>query len=535
MAAPESSLLWWQKGTIYQIYIRSFMDSNGDGIGDLKGITQRLDYLKWLGVDALWITPFYPSPMADFGYDVADYRGIHELFGTMPDFDELLKETHARGLRLILDLVPNHSSHEHPWFKESRASRNNPKRDWYLWHDPAPDGGPPNNWQSVFGSSAWEWDEKTSQYYYHAFLKEQPDLNLRNPEVREAILDVMRFWLAKGIDGFRVDVMWHMIKDKQWRDNPPNPDYKKGMPSYDKYIPLYSTDQPDVHDVVAEMRQLMDQFDERVLIGEMYLPIERQVYYYGLDNSGAHLPGNFQLLLLPWDARTIGREIDKYEAALPVNAWPNWVLSNHDRPRLCNRVGKDQLRVAAMLLLTLRGTPTLYYGDEIGMCNVPIPEDEIQDPQGKEGESRDPQRTPMQWETGKNAGFTSGNPWLRMAEDAREVNVETQREDPDSLLSFYRRLIQLRRQEKALHAGSYFPVPAEGDILAYIREAEGRQLLIVLNMGGKAAQFTTDKLNMKGRIILGTNSGREEKSAGEKLTLKGGEGVIIRLENTFTA
>jgi alpha-glucosidase len=269
----EAQPLWWQTGIIYQVYPRSFQDSDGDGIGDLKGIIQRLDYLKWLGITAVWVSPVYPSPMADFGYDISDYTGIHPLFGTMADFDELLNEVHQRGMKLILDLVPNHTSDEHPWFLESRSSRDNPKRDWYLWED-AKDGGPPNNWLSVFGGSAWEWDEQTGQYYYHAFLKQQPDLNWRNPEVQKAMLDVMRFWLDKGVDGFRVDVMWHMIKDEQLRDNPPDAGYLEFMADYNKLLPTYSTDQPEVHKIVERMRGLTDAYDERVIIGEIYLPIE---------------------------------------------------------------------------------------------------------------------------------------------------------------------------------------------------------------------------------------------------------------------
>ena len=360
-----------------QIYPRSFQDSDGDGIGDLGGIIERLDYLTWLGVDAVWLSPIFPSPMADFGYDIADYTDIDPLFGSMEDFDRLLEAVHARDLKLILDLVPNHTSDRHPWFEESRSSRENPKRDWYLWKDPAPDGGPPTNWRSVFGGSAWQYDDTTGQYYYHAFLKEQPDLNWRNPEVRDAIFDVMRFWLDKGVDGFRVDVMWHLLKDEQLRDNPPNPDYHPDQPDHARFIPAFSEDQYEVHTIVEQMRAVTDAYDDRVLIGEIYLPIPRLVAYYGPEGRGAHLPFNFQLILLPWDARRIDAAISKYEGALPPDGWPNWVLGNHDKPRIASRVGRAQARVAAMLLLTLRGTPTLYYGDEIGMQNVAVPPERV--------------------------------------------------------------------------------------------------------------------------------------------------------------
>ncbi len=525
---------WWQKGVVYEIYIRSFKDSNGDGIGDLRGIIEKLDYLDWLGIEAVWITPFYPSPMKDFGYDVSDYTGIEPMFGTMNDFEELIREAHRRDMKVIMDVVPNHTSDQHPWFLESKSSHNNPKSDWYLWHDPAPDGGPPNNWLSVLGGTGWEWVEERGQYYHHAFLIEQPDLNLRNPEVMDAILDAFRFWLDKGVDGFRVDVMWHLIKDEQWRDNPANPDYQSGMPTYDQFSPVYSTDQPEIHDVVAQFRQLLDKYGDKVLIGEMYLPVDKVVKYYGANNQGAHLPGNFQLLLIDWDARKIALEIDKYEAILPTDAWPNWVFSNHDRPRVATRYGKEQARVAAMLLLTLRGTPTLYYGDELGMQNVPIPEEEVKDPQGLLmpglGLSRDPQRTPMQWDASDNAGFTTENPWMRLSEQYAEENVSTQQQDPASMLSLYRQLLQLRRAEPALHTGDYTPVPAHDPIIAYIRSAGETRLIVVLNFGNEPAAFTPERMELKGTIILQTRNGQKGEKINGSIQLHGNEGVIIRLD-----
>jgi alpha-glucosidase len=321
---------WWKHGVIYQIYPRSFLDSKGDGVGDVCGIIDRLDYLAWLGVDAIWISPIYPSPMADFGYDIMDYRGIDPIFGTLDDVDRLLREAHGRGMRIILDLVPNHTSNRHPWFLESRSSRSNRKRDWYIWRDAKPDGGLPNNWTSNFGGSAWAWDEATQQYYYHAFLQEQPDLNWRNPEVRAALYAVMRFWLDRGVDGFRIDVLWHLIKDATFRDNPINPAYGAEQPDINRLLQLYSTDQPEVAQVVAEMRQVVDAYADRVLIGEIYLPIERLVTYYGENLSGVHLPFNFQLLFTAWKASSVAALIDAYERALPTGAWPNWVLGNHD-------------------------------------------------------------------------------------------------------------------------------------------------------------------------------------------------------------
>src|ERR1700682_3708777 len=335
----ESAESWWRHGIFYQIYPRSFQDSNADGIGDIAGIIERLPYLLALGVDAVWLSPIFPSPMADFGYDISDYTGIDPLFGSIEDFDALISAVHANGLKLILDLVPNHTSDQHPWFIESRSSRDARKRDWYISREPAADGGPPNNWMSEFGGSAWAYDVATRQYYYHAFLAQQPDLNWRNPEVREAIWEVMRFWLRKGVDGFRVDVIWHLIKDAEFRDNPPHPYYREGRPPHEKILTQYSTDQPEVHEVIAEMRRVIDEFDARVLIGEIYLPFERLVAYYGKDLSGAHLPFNFALLSAPWNARSVEKIIADYEAVLPMGAWPNWVLGNHDRPRVASRVG----------------------------------------------------------------------------------------------------------------------------------------------------------------------------------------------------
>jgi len=524
------SHLWWQRGIVYQIYPRSFHDANGDGVGDLPGILAKLDYLEWLGVDAIWIAPVYPSPMADFGYDVADYVGIHPVFGTLADMERLIEAAHRKNLKVILDFVPNHTSDRHPWFLEARSSRSNPKRDWYIWRDAKPDGSPPNNWLSVFGGPGWTWDETTGQYYCHAFLKEQPDLNWRNPEVRAAMYDAMRFWLDRGVDGFRVDVLYHVMKDENLRDNPPNPDYDPCDTPYHKLIPAYSTDQPEVHDVVREMRAVLDEYSERVLIGEIYLPIPRLVAYYGKEQDGAHLPFNFQLITLPWEAQRIAAAVSEYEGALPAEGWPNWVLGNHDQPRIASRVGLAQARVAAILLLTLRGTPTMYYGDEIGMRDRALTPDEYQDPQGKNvGVSRDPQRTPMQWDSSPHAGFTSGKPWLPVGVDHRRINVAQQRDDPMAMLSLYRRLIALRSTEPALAIGSYTHVPAEtSHIFAYLREAKGRRFLVVLNLGHRPGYFSLENFG-PGDIVVATDTLREDERVVDRVLLTGDDGVVIRL------
>ena len=523
--------MWWQKDILYQIYPRSFKDSNGDGIGDLPGILEKLDYLKDLGITGVWISPFYPSPMADFGYDVSDYTGIHPLFGTMDDFDRLLSEIHKRDLKLILDFVPNHSSDQHPWFKESRSSRENSKRDWYIWKDPGPDGAPPNNWGSAFGGSGWEYDKKTGQYYYHAFLKEQPDLNWRNPEVQEAMFNEMRFWLDKGVDGFRVDVMWHMIKDEQFRDNPPNPNYTEDKSPYDKLLQAFNTDQFEVHDIVSKMRAVMDEYEERVMIGEIYLPIDKLVVYYGLDNEGAHLPFNFQLVMTKWEARKIEAAVNEYEGALPPYGWPNWVLGNHDNSRIATRIGKEQAMNAAILLLTLRGTPTMYYGDEIGMQDVKIPAGQVQDPQEKnipgKGLGRDPERTPMQWDASENAGFTSGEPWLPVMDNYREINVEEEEKDEESMLQLYKRLIKLRVSEPALQIGKYIPVPAEGNMLSYIREYSGKRFIIALNLG-TSEEICKPKLRYwKGKVRVATHKELEGRKMGDLIYLGPDQGVVI--------
>jgi alpha-glucosidase len=525
------SHLWWQHGIIYQIYPRSFLDSNADGVGDLRGVLDKLDYLEWLGVDAIWISPIYPSPMADFGYDVSDYTDVHPAFGSMADMRELLAAAHSRNMKVILDFVPNHTSSEHPWFHEARRSRDNEKREFYLWKDPGPNGAPPNNWLSVFGGSAWEWDEATGQYYYHAFLKEQPDLNWRHPLVRQQMYAAMRFWLDLGVDGFRVDVLWHLIKDAEWRDNPPNPDYVPSQAPYNQLIPAYSTDQPEMQQIVREMRALMNEYPERVLIGEIYLPIRRLVSYYGTAGDGAHLPFNFQLITLPWNAQQIAAAVSEYEGALPPNAWPNWVLGNHDQPRVASRIGLSQARVAAVLLLTLRGTPTLYYGDELGMRDAVILPEDIRDPQGKNiGISRDPARTPMQWSSAEHAGFSRAKPWLPLGHDYQHCNVDRQSREPESLLSLYRRLIELRRRELALCVGSYRPLVSEGDIIAYVRQAEaGHRFLVALNLGPRPGLLPIEALG-GGQVVVATEPRREAERVAQRLILTGDDALVVRLD-----
>jgi alpha-glucosidase len=507
-------LRWWQSGVIYQVYPRSFQDTNGDGIGDLPGITRRLDYLRWLGVDALWISPIFPSPMADFGYDVADYRGIDPRFGTLDDFDTLLAEAHKRDLKVLLDFVPNHSSDQHPWFVESRSSRENPKRDWYIWRDPAPGGGPPNNWISDFGGPAWEWDEATGQYYSHAFLKEQPDLNWRNPDLRAEMIDTLRFWFDRGVDGFRIDVLWHMVKHADFPDNPANPAWTPAMGDMHRVLQLHSTDQPEVHGIAAEMRAVADRYGDRVLIGEIYLPVDRLIAYYGTaDQPGVHLPFNFQLIDAPWDAEALATLITGYEGALPEGGWPNWVLGNHDRPRSATKRGQAGARLAAMLLLTLRGTPTLYYADELGLEDGVIPADQVQDPRELRepglGLGRDPVRTPMPWEAGEGAGFTTGTPWLPLNPDWPTRNVAVQSEDPTSMLSLHRRLLDLRRERPALAIGAMEDVRAENGVLRYTRVHDGKRVHVALNLSNQPRLINAKHMT----LLLSTDPDRHQLSA----------------------
>jgi alpha-glucosidase len=550
---------WWQTAVIYEIYPRSFQDSNGDGVGDLAGILSRLDYLVELGVDALWVSPFYPSPMADFGYDVSDYCGVDPIFGSIADFDALLARAHALGLKVILDFVPNHTSDQHPWFVESRSSRESAKRDWYLWRDPAEGDGPPearlpNNWMSHFGGPGWTYDEATGQFYMHSFLAQQPDLNWRNAEVREAMYGAMRFWLDKGVDGFRMDVLWLLIKDAQFRDNPMNPEWRPGGSSFGRYLPLYTANRPETHEIVAEMRSLLDGYTgERLLIGEIYLPIDELVRYYGsgvpeakenehdLTNAaitsprlnGAQLPFNFHLIQTPWRADAIARLIRDYEAALPPGAWPNWVLGNHDQTRLATRVGEAQARVAAMLLLTLRGTPTMYYGDELGMKDGVIPPSEVQDPAEKNqpgiGMGRDPQRTPMLWDGSANAGFTTGRPWLPIGADFAGQTVGAERGDAGSMLSLYRTLLRLRREHRALSCGDVYGVKpsdeSDSPVLVYRRTDGEERIKVLLNLSAEPQIVSCPP----GRVLVSTEAGREGREISGDVKLGANEGVVVVL------
>ncbi|HSR45685.1 MAG TPA: alpha-amylase family glycosyl hydrolase [Acidimicrobiia bacterium] len=533
-----SNLPWWQTAVIYQIYPRSFADSNGDGVGDLRGIAGRIDYLSdTLGVDAIWLSPFYPSPMKDFGYDVSDYCDVDPVFGSLDDFDHLLAAVHERGMRMIIDLVPNHTSDQHPWFVESRSSPANPKRDWYCWRDPKPDGSPPNNWLSAFGGEAWELDGETGQYYLHSFLTSQPDLNWRNPEVQEAMFDVVRFWLDRGVDGFRLDVAHFIMKDPEWRDNPPSvtaDDSFKSMGEYDSQLHLHDKGHADAHRVFRDFRALLDGYEgDRFSVGEIHVfDLDEWAEYYGKNLDELHMPFNFSLVWAPWDAGRFRELVGAVEAAVPDAGWPNYVLGNHDERRLVGRYGRRQARVAAMLLLTLRGTPTLYYGDELGLTNVDIPRDLQQDPwalQEPAVESRDGCRTPMPWDGSPTAGFSppdSADPWLPIPEEHRAASVAAQLEDPRSILELYRQLLRLRRDHESLRVGDYQSATTAEGVFAYSRTLGADQLLVALNFTDEERVVSTGR----GEVLLSTGLDRDG-SIRRRLILRPNEGVVIRLES----
>ncbi|HSK91225.1 MAG TPA: alpha-amylase family glycosyl hydrolase [Euzebyales bacterium] len=521
---------WWQRGVIYQIYPRSFQDGNGDGIGDLRGITERLDHLVWLGVDALWLSPVFTSPMEDGGYDVADYTAIDPMFGTVADADVLIAEAHRRGLKVILDFVPNHTSHQHPWFIESRAARDSVRRDWYLWRDPAPDGGPPNNWRSASDSaragSAWVRDEGSGQYFLATFSSVQPDLNWANPDVRAAMRDVLRFWLDRGVDGFRIDMVGFLGKDPEFRDEPPAPD---GVDVHAYFRDSrYHFNQPETVDHLRELREVVDAYPDRVLIGEMayHAPIEQLVSYQ--SHAGIDLPTNFSLITLPLAPDRIAAHVDEYDAAVAdAGAWPNYCLGNHDMPRVSGH-GPARARLALLMLLTLRGTPFFYYGDEIGMANVEIPPERRDDrwAVSLRGMTRDSVRTPMQWDAGPNAGFCPEGvqPWLPVGHDHDRVNVARQREEPGSLLHLVRRVLELRRRLPALSTGTYrrlTDVPE--DCLVYLRAHDDGPVVVALNFGER--DVTVDP-GFAAALLLETGDA-SASAQGRTLRLAPGAGALV--------
>ncbi len=521
---------WWKHAVIYEVYPRSFQDSNGDGIGDIKGIESRLGYLKSLGVEAIWITPMYPSPQVDFGYDIADYEAIDPQYGTMGDFDTLLKSARAQGIRVIMDIVLNHTSDQHPWFLESKSSKTNPKRDWYIWRD-GKNGGPPNNWQSWFGHSAWKLDPTTGQYYYHYFYTQQPDLNWRNPEVRQAMYGVMRFWLDKGVSGFRMDAVSRLFEDPELHDDPYLPGYNAFG---DRNIQhKYTDDLPETHEVFRELRKLADSYPSKpVLIAEADEPnIQELSKMYGVHGDEVQLPMDFQIADVNELSAARFRKLFQEVETNAAEGWPEWFFSNHDQVRQWERYGDGLHNAAiaklmAVLELMPRGTPQVYYGEEIGMRTTePTRKEDVRDPIGVTGwpkeKGRDGERTPMQWTPeAPNAGFTGPGvtPWLAVPPGARTVNVETENADPDSLLHFYRSLIQLRKTEPALLFGDYVTLdPDDPQVFSFLRRpvaaAPGRSIVIALNMSGQtrtvAFVLATHKVTGATGVVLEGNFARK--------------------------
>ena len=506
----NQDLQWWQTSIIYQIYPRSFQDSNNDGIGDLKGIEQRLSHFENIHVGAVWLSPMFKSPMKDFGYDVSDYKDIDPIFGNMNDFDSLLAAMQKKNIKLILDFVPNHSSDQHAWFIESRSSRDNPKRDWYMWAEPKGYNNgkpiPPNNWISVFSGSMWQYDNRTNQFYLHQFLVEQPDLNYTNPEVVEASRDILRFWLGKGVDGFRIDAIKHVYENPKLPDEVPDPNYRPGVdPPYSSLIHNETTDFPPLHWLNRQWRLVFDEYSKtkpRFAVGEAYDPIDIIMKYYGSQQQPEfHFPFNFFLLTLPtWTGRTVNETVDTWMSKMPACGWPNWVVGNHDNHRIYNRRGAEYVKAVNAINLLLPGTPTTYYGEEINMRNVKISLADTQDPFGLQNPdiyetvSRDPERTPMQWDASPNAGFSAAGvkTWLPISPDFKTVNVESENADPLSHLAFYRNLSLLRQSSPAWRYPNYQSVLADDDIYAFLRfhQADAHAYLVTANLG--SANITRD-------------------------------------------
>ena len=495
---------WWEKAVIYQIYPRSFLDSNADGIGDIKGIIQKLDFLNdgteaSLGIDAIWFNPLYPSPQYDFGYDIMDYCSIDPQYGTMAEFEQLLSEAHKRNIRIIMDIVPSVTSHLHPWFISSRSSKDDPKRDWYIWKD-APEGRKyPNNWFGVFGGRAWDWDKKTKQFYYHNSLPEQPDLNWRNPEVEQAVLSVLEFWFNKGVDGFRIDVLNYPFKDKEFRDNP----YCFGIRPYDMQKHIYDKDLPESVEVGKKMRQIADKFQNKMLVAEIYNPNpEIAASYYGKKGDGPHMIFNFSFAYSKFKASAFKKRIVEWDKLSKGKGWPSYFLSNHDMHRHISRYASynkttARAKVAAAMLLTLRGTPFLYMGEEIGMKSYPLKRKDRMDPVGVRywpfHPGRDGARTPYQWNDSQYAGFSSVKPWLPVNKDYQACNAHSQENDPNSLLNWYRKLIWLRKNHSALCNGeiSFFDGLPSG-MMAYLREDENESIAVFMNFTALNKQYSVD-------------------------------------------
>lgn len=512
---------WWKTGVMYQCYVRSFMDSNGDGIGDLPGLISKLDVLAGasrgsLGIAGLWLSPIYPSPNRDFGYDISDYRAIDPVYGTMEDFSQLVAQAHQRGIHLIMDLVVNHSSTDHPWFQQARASRENPFHDYYVWND-GKGGRPPNNWGSSFGGSAWEWNEQTREFYLHSFLREQADLNWRNPALRGEVHDIMRFWMGRGVEGFRLDVANYYVKDALLRDNRHEFIVAQPVPGNSSRIlpiPMFrevftrTVDQPETHEALKEMRRVVDEKPGRMMVGEITQhALDQVLSYYGSGDDELNLVFNFFFFVRHFRAADFRDIIDRTLNGMPPGAWPAWVLSNHDVVRAVSRYHLSPHMARAMmgLLLTLKGTPFLYNGEPLGLANTPLPRHLLQDPVGKRywplPVGRDGERTPMPWDETSNAGFTTGTPWLPVPATSRTYAAQCA--DPDSLLNFTSQLIRFRSTHPALNAGdmTFMDGPSR-NCLCYQRMTPGEQMIITVNLSRRAVRLSRADVSNRSTILL---------------------------------
>jgi len=533
---------WQNVNALYQIYPRSFYDASGDGVGDLNGITAKLEYLKGgvnsVGVDAIWISPFYPSPMVDFGYDIANYCDVDPIFGTLDDFRNLLSEAHRHDIKVMVDFVPNHTSDKHEWFINSKTAKNSSKRDYYVWRDAKADGSVPNNWLSTFGGSAWQWDQNTQQYYLHSFLKEQPDLNWDNPDVRAAMADVLRFWLDIGVDGFRVDVARYISKDTEYRNDSINMAYGNIAEAQDPYHGLlhnHSQYGPRLFDFLHELTQVVDKYDDRIMVFEDYPEENRSIAeqyraFYDV-HPGVGMPFNFQGINCQWDADAFGSFINNFQELLHTGERPLYCFGNHDQPRIVSRFGSKQARLLALLQLTLPGLPVIYNGEELGMENGDITSNEMKDPAEKYtpgiGMGRDPQRTPMQWSAKENAGFSQTKPWLPIGTRYRTLNVENESSNDDSFLTLYRKLLSLRRDDVTLREGDFqLSSKTASQVLTYRRQSSEGIYIVVLNFSADVKEVD---IGSTGEFVMSTHSAFASDISNAHLALKPYEGVLLRV------
>lgn len=523
---------WLHDAVVYEVYPRSFKDTDNDGNGDLEGIIEKLDYLNdgtenSLGVDVIWLTPIYASPMVDLGYDISDHYNIDPIFGNLETFDRLVAEVHKRGMKILMDFVPNHTSNKHPWFLESRSSKDDPKRDWYVWHDPKPDGSPPNNWISKFGDSAWTLDKTTGQYYLHKYLPEQPDLNWRNEEVQNEMRNVMRFWLARGVDGFRTDAINQLVEDDQFADDSPNPNYDPGTDGpYQALLHEKTRNRPENLSIVALFCQTLSEFKERYMISEAHVDPQKMIEFYHACPSSLIAPFNFNLINLPWSAEAHKKTVGDIEAALHGKHWPNYVLGNHDVSRLASRIGKDRARLAAMLLFTLRGTPVVYYGEELGMEDISADQLHMSGAQALDGRNR--ARSPMQWSGGPYASFSEERPWLPLNETYQEVNVSNESDGMASILNLYKTLIHIRKNTPAILRGEYREVATSNEhIFAYERFKDDKKVVIVLNFSEYPEEVNILKGTMK--VMCDTTTNRTGDTVDlEHVVLGPHQGIILQ-------